>query len=498
MKYSEKEIEDLLDGIYSGAISEYNIPEELYFSITDYLKSGLYKGFGGNLTDFEGKDLELLQELRENVYMFGAAKSFQEMKDIGSLMFDEDGNRVSSKEFNSLGSQAFEKWNYDWGRTEYNTCAAQATMAVKWNEIEANKDLLPILSYSTIGDACDICEPLDGFTAPVDDPAWNSIMPVNHFNCECTVTQHEEKELTPDKEKEEILDAVHGEMSDVFKMNPGKDGYIFSPDHPYFDVAPKDEAFAKTNFGLPIPTVEEETGGKVSGFIEAKTINEARRRIREIIVAESGLNIDKVSVSSTLSMPQINARLNTIESLFKEYNINPIIDRSIESNVVLKSTDRLDGFIKYQYNKGQNKASIKTINFGDRSADSRAVVFDPAATKIRRFSRVDKENVDIATVVHEFGHIISIDLGGYIKNQPAWYNEFNADLRDIRTRYRNELLKLNKARNMAEINELSLGAYSGTNIDEFLAEGFAEYKLSSNPSKYATEIGKLIDKNFKK
>lgn len=259
MKYSEIEI-DLLDGIYSGSISEYNIPEDLYFSIVNYLKSGLYKGFGGNLTDFEGKDLELLQELRENVYMFGAAKSFQQMKDIGSLMFDEDGNRVSSKEFNSLGSQAFQRWNYDWGRTEYNTCTAQATMAVKWNEIEANKDLLPILSYSTIGDACDICEPLDGFTAPVDDPAWNSIMPVNHFNCECTVTQHEEKELTPDKEKEEILDAVHGEMSDVFKMNPGKDGYIFSPDHPYFDVAPKDKAFAKTNFGLPIPTVQQELG----------------------------------------------------------------------------------------------------------------------------------------------------------------------------------------------------------------------------------------------
>jgi hypothetical protein len=36
-------------------------------------------------------------------------------------------------------------------------------------------------------------------------------------------------------------------------MNPGKDGYIFSPDHPYFDVAPKDREFAKENFGLPIP-----------------------------------------------------------------------------------------------------------------------------------------------------------------------------------------------------------------------------------------------------
>jgi len=259
MNYSKKEIEKLLDGIYAGDISEYNIPESLYFSIADYLKSGLYKGFGGDLTDFKGKDLELLQELRENTYMFSAAKSFQEVKQIGSLMFNEDGDLRSSREFSALGAAEFDKWNKDWGLTERNTAIAQAKMAGKWNEIQENKDLLPYLTYSTIGDACDICAPLDGLTAKVDDPIWNSVMPVNHFNCECVVLQGEDTgTLTPEREKEAIYDTVTGEMSDTFKMNPGKDGYIFSPDHPYFEVAPKDQAFAKTNFGLPIPSPEEE------------------------------------------------------------------------------------------------------------------------------------------------------------------------------------------------------------------------------------------------
>ena len=31
-----------------------------------------------------------------------------------------------------------------------------------------------------------------------------------------------------------------------------------------------------------------------------------------------------------------------------------------------------------------------------------------------------------------------------------------------------------------------------------MAEAFTEYKLNSNPSKYALEVGKLIDKYFKK
>lgn len=48
-----------------------------------------------------------------------------------------------------------------------------------------------------------------------------------------------------------------------------------------------------------------------------------------------------------------------------------------------------------------------------------------------------------------------------------------------------------------DFNNTYLGKYASANIDEFMAEGFTEYKLSSKPSKYAIEIGKLIDKYFK-
>jgi len=142
--------------------------------------------------------------------------------------------------------------------TEYSTAEGQAQMASKWQEIERNADLLPILEYSAIGDACAICQPLDGLTAPVDDPIWGTISPLNHFNCECVLIQHEgDKTLTPSSEKDEVYKDVASKMSDMFKMNPGIDRYVFSPDHPYFDVAPKDRDFAKTNFGLPIPKTDE-------------------------------------------------------------------------------------------------------------------------------------------------------------------------------------------------------------------------------------------------
>ena len=43
-----------------------------------------------------------------------------------------------------------------------------------------------------------------------------------------------------------------------------------------------------------------------------------------------------------------------------------------------------------------------------------------------------------------------------------------------------------------------LGDYSQTNVDEFFAEGFANFHLNSEPSKWASEIGKLVNKYFKK
>jgi hypothetical protein len=73
-------------------------------------------------------------------------------------------------------------------------------------------------------------------------------------NCECVLLQEDEgKEITPKEKKETLYNDATEKMSDVFKMNAGKDHYVFSPEHPYFQVEPKDRDFGKNNFGLSIP-----------------------------------------------------------------------------------------------------------------------------------------------------------------------------------------------------------------------------------------------------
>lgn len=257
-QYSDEYIKQLLRSIYDGTYTAYDLPENLYLAIADYLKSALYEGFGGDLAHFEGTtDFALLEELRSSIYMFSAAKTFQQVKELSSQLVDGDRVRTLS-EFNEIGRQTFALWNDDWGASEYKTAVASASMASKWNDIERSKDTLPNLAYSTIGDACDICAPLDGLTLPVDAPEWDSILPPNHFNCMCIVTQEEaDAIITPADEKDGVYNEVTDKMSDVFMMNSGKDKVIFSDEHPYFQVERKDKEFASNNFNLPIPKTDK-------------------------------------------------------------------------------------------------------------------------------------------------------------------------------------------------------------------------------------------------
>lgn len=257
-KLTDKQIDKYIDDIYSGAITVEKLSPEVYYSIVNHLKEALYEGYGQNfnaLLEKGGKDFELLKELRENVYMFGAAKDYQMTKEISSLLVDPTTNEVRTlREFQDIARASYDNWNNNWGETEYSTAYGQGAAAIQWQRIEDEKDVLPTLEYSAIGDACDICEPLNGLTAAVDDPIWNEVAPLNHFNCRCILLQHDEdKKLSSDEHKEVVYDQVTNKMDDTFASNPGKDGMVFNEHHPYFDVAKKDREYARNNFDLPIP-----------------------------------------------------------------------------------------------------------------------------------------------------------------------------------------------------------------------------------------------------
>ena len=124
-------------------------------------------------------------------------------------------------------------------------------------------------------------------------------------------------------------------------------------------------------------------------------------------------------------------------------------------------------------------------------------------------SIVDEVNERIATPVHEFAHFISQSRALQPSSTQFW-GEMNKLFIEYKQGIRTDMTKLAEAdarflRTSPEFIKIEkafrtnyLGDYSQTNVDEFFAEGFANYHLNSRPSKWASEIGKLVNKYFKK
>lgn len=270
MKYTDKQLEDLLTGIFEGTINPHKLPEDLYFATAEYLMSGLFKGFGGDLADFDGKPLELLEELRENVYLFSSAKTYQQTVEMSEALYDGDNIRTKS-EFKEAATKIFERYNggnfedekkAGYIDAEYETAITQGQNAQNWINIEAQKETLPYLQKVVVEDenTCEICGPLDGMVAPVDDPVWNTLAGELHFRCRCSEIQLdiETGEAQYDADKvEQLKDSQSELMKPMFKHNVYKSGAIFDKQHPYFSVPKADKEFASENFGLPIPDADE-------------------------------------------------------------------------------------------------------------------------------------------------------------------------------------------------------------------------------------------------
>jgi len=237
---------NIIRGVFDGTIDRHKLPVNYYKSFRDPMLEAVKKGFGRDAARFD----DLYESLQLNAQAFAGAKTYNLVGEL-ELLKDMSANWGEYEaKANGIVSQFF-----TWGEAEINTAQQQASQARQWAIIEDDADLFPLLKYSTIGDACKICAPLDGIVAPVGSPIWVKVYPCNHYNCYCIVTQWAAggQELTDKKTLAGIVNGSTKHMSPVFMSNPGKTGKIYTARHPYFESVPKDDrGFAKENFGLPI------------------------------------------------------------------------------------------------------------------------------------------------------------------------------------------------------------------------------------------------------
>lgn len=486
MDYTKKQIEDLLQGVYSGEINPHELPVDLYEATAKYLVSGLGQ-IEGNISP------AMLNDLRQNLYFFSGAKTYQQIAEMTIL---KEGDKIKTySEFKKEALGIYEQYNQNWLKTEYNTTIGQAQMVERWEQIEDQKKTLPLLKYSAVIDpnTSDICRPLDGTVLPVGDKFWAKNSPLNHFNCRCLIIQLEDgdEKVTDAKEAAKRSEEVSKTRNPLFETKPKDTREIFSKDHPYFDVPKKDQAYAQRNFDLPVPE-------DVYAFKPATSVKEARTMFKEVIEKDLGLKVDKMTFDSALTVEAINDRLEPFTRLAKEYNISPNVNKEKAVNLYLKSTRSAYGYIKRQLNTRTKDVWLDTINLGSKTDSAVARSLDLTFPILKPKSAVDAVNINKATATHEFAHIMGTtsDLGAAEKS--PLLEGFFKELRGINEEYSKELIGYRQAKDIENMNLISLGSYSHTNLNEFMAEGFTEYKLHSNPSKYAKQIGELIDKTFKK
>lgn len=255
LKYSDFQKSELLRNIFAGNINIFNLPENLYLTVAKELEKGIYQGFGYSLAALEigSPNYELLYQLRNNIYVFSGAKTFQDTKDIGRLIFDRKGFKRSFGDFQTDANKLFKTRYKHWLRAEFDMAIKQADSAAKWQVFQEEKEELPLLEFQTAGDGRvrSDHQAYDGIILPVDDPFWDSHTPPLEWGCRCMVIQRESGRQTA---KQQIKKRNIKPPDKLFAMNPGKDKMIFDEKkHPNFKVAEKYRVMKDNNFGFSIP-----------------------------------------------------------------------------------------------------------------------------------------------------------------------------------------------------------------------------------------------------
>jgi hypothetical protein len=248
--FTDAEIDNIVYGVYMGLITPQSLDLLTYKKVAKKLTEGVFNGFGKSLTDVEwnSPDYKMLDALRNNVYKFSAAKQYHQVREMVDAIYD--GHKIKSfDEYKKSGLDIFKNYNENYLRAEYNAAISQSRSASMWQEIEANAEILPMLTYHTVGDGRVRYEHvlLDNISRPVKDKFWDKYFPPNDWGCRCTVLQTDETVKT-DLRSFKHPDSVPPE----FMMNAGKDRLVFNDAHPYWTVSRADEDLKKRNFDMPL------------------------------------------------------------------------------------------------------------------------------------------------------------------------------------------------------------------------------------------------------
>jgi hypothetical protein len=214
-----------------------------------------------------------------------------------------------------------------------------------------------------------------------------------------------------------------------------------------------------------------------------------------------------VTINKDVSIDVAKLYSKQLIQLSKEYNIQGKL-----TDVTFKNVNMLNG---------KPHKELGVVTYPKKLGSSKTLMSDSRLDTGRLnglASKCDADKIAYSTPTHEFGHLIFVKAkAGEIDPRTArvFLNGGNGidGVEQLFKKYKDEMKKIeagldkadrtNNAEDYLKFKQQKDNTYLGEygsihDIDEFIAECFQEYKNYSAPTKYASEVGKLIDKYFKK
>lgn len=230
-KYSidlDKLLQEALDEVYNNGKNGKEQPivsEPLFRLSNDALQQGINSIFSD--LEFGKKNEDFINEFRHNTAVFSAFKNHRQTAEIVGLLYDEEGNLRSFRDFRKLALKVSKDYNINWLQTEYNTAVRAARAAVNYRKALETKSIYPNLEYIESTASVQREEHLEyvGTILPIEHPWWNTHMPPSDWNCACSV-RPTDKDVTPVPQGDFV--------NPVFQNNPGKTAELVNlKKHPY-------------------------------------------------------------------------------------------------------------------------------------------------------------------------------------------------------------------------------------------------------------------------
>lgn len=220
--------------VYTGVVPVLDIrTTQIYASL---FNEALEDGYGMRWAKTKPGTLEFerLSRMRANALYFSASKQMRIISDLQTIR-ESSG---SKEYYDAWADSYFNTQNRRWLQAEKEMITANAQMARRWHDIQDSKDVLPNLTYDTVGDARvrPAHQILDGITKPVDDDFWKTHYPPIGYGCRCDVQQNDNP-VTKDKNMPDSKQMAF--INKAYRFNSGIENRVVGKVHPYLNAVYK-------------------------------------------------------------------------------------------------------------------------------------------------------------------------------------------------------------------------------------------------------------------